>query len=151
MTCESCVRDISSSLHKLSGIQKVEANLKDQLVSIEGTGASSLCVLCFTSCVFILLASYHWLSSLYPCFACCHHVCDLPMSCSCNLLNLEDHHACISSEIMRRISSGIGTTCCHYLVAMNFVLCSLEKRRVACLEAHLQTSFSIRHDFALKI
>lgn len=41
MTCESCVKDISGSLHKLSGIQKVEANLKDQLVTIEGTGMSS--------------------------------------------------------------------------------------------------------------
>jgi copper chaperone CopZ len=40
MTCESCVKDISDSLHKLSGIQKVEANLKDQLVTIEGTGSS---------------------------------------------------------------------------------------------------------------
>jgi len=40
MTCESCIKDISDSLHKLSGIQKVEANLKDQLVTIEGTGSS---------------------------------------------------------------------------------------------------------------
>jgi hypothetical protein len=39
MTCESCVKDISSSLYKLGGISKVEANLKDQLVSIEGTGS----------------------------------------------------------------------------------------------------------------
>jgi copper chaperone CopZ len=39
MTCESCVKDVSGSLFKLSGIQKVEANLKDQLVSIEGTGS----------------------------------------------------------------------------------------------------------------
>jgi copper chaperone CopZ len=42
MTCESCVKDISGSLYKLGGIQKVEANLKDQLVSIEGTGSSHL-------------------------------------------------------------------------------------------------------------
>jgi copper chaperone for superoxide dismutase len=40
MTCESCIQDISGSLFKLSGIQKVEANLKDQLVTIEGTGSS---------------------------------------------------------------------------------------------------------------
>jgi copper chaperone for superoxide dismutase len=40
MTCEACIADISGSLQKLSGIQKVEANLKDQLVSIEGTGLS---------------------------------------------------------------------------------------------------------------
>jgi copper chaperone for superoxide dismutase len=38
MTCESCVRDVSSTLYNLGGISKVEANLKDQLVSIEGTG-----------------------------------------------------------------------------------------------------------------
>ncbi|KAL3426950.1 heavy-metal-associated domain-containing protein [Phlyctema vagabunda] len=44
MTCESCVKDISGSLYKLSGIQKVEANLKDQLVSIEGTAAPSAIV-----------------------------------------------------------------------------------------------------------
>lgn len=40
MTCQSCVNDISNSLHKLSGIRKIEANLKDQLVTIEGTGSS---------------------------------------------------------------------------------------------------------------
>ena len=42
MTCESCIKDISGSLFKLSGIQKVEANLKDQLVTVEGTGSSHL-------------------------------------------------------------------------------------------------------------
>lgn len=42
MTCESCIKDISGSLYKLNGIQKVEANLKEQLVSIEGTGSSHL-------------------------------------------------------------------------------------------------------------
>ncbi|CAI6340343.1 unnamed protein product [Periconia digitata] len=41
MTCESCVQDIKGSLQQLSGIQKVTANLKDQLVSIEGTAAPS--------------------------------------------------------------------------------------------------------------
>lgn len=35
------MEDISGSLYKLSGIQKVEANLKEQLVSIEGTAAPS--------------------------------------------------------------------------------------------------------------
>jgi copper chaperone for superoxide dismutase len=40
MTCESCVQDVSGSLHKLEGITKVDANLKDQLISIEGTGSS---------------------------------------------------------------------------------------------------------------
>lgn len=39
MTCEGCAKDISSALHKLPGITKVEANVKDQLVSIEGTGS----------------------------------------------------------------------------------------------------------------
>lgn len=39
MTCESCVQDVSGSLHKLEGITKVDANLKDQLISIEGTGS----------------------------------------------------------------------------------------------------------------
>ncbi|EAW13849.1 copper chaperone CCS1 [Aspergillus clavatus NRRL 1] len=41
MTCESCVQDVSSSLYKLEGINKVEANLKDQLVFIEGTAPPS--------------------------------------------------------------------------------------------------------------
>ncbi|KAK5653148.1 hypothetical protein OQA88_9247 [Cercophora sp. LCS_1] len=40
MTCDGCVRDISGALHKLRGITKVEANLQDQLVLIEGTGAA---------------------------------------------------------------------------------------------------------------
>jgi len=38
MTCDGCAKDISSALNKLPGITKVEANVKDQLVSIEGTG-----------------------------------------------------------------------------------------------------------------
>ncbi|KXH64130.1 heavy-metal-associated domain-containing protein [Colletotrichum nymphaeae SA-01] len=40
MTCDSCVKDVSDSLYKLGGITKVEANLKDQLLSVEGTGAA---------------------------------------------------------------------------------------------------------------
>ncbi|KAF2865865.1 superoxide dismutase [Massariosphaeria phaeospora] len=44
MTCESCIKDISGSLHQLSGIKKVTANLEDQLVSIEGTAAPSAIV-----------------------------------------------------------------------------------------------------------
>jgi len=44
MTCESCVKDISGSLYKLDGISKVEANLKDQLVSVVGTAAPSAIV-----------------------------------------------------------------------------------------------------------
>lgn len=38
MTCEGCVKDVSDSLYKVAGISKVEANLKDQLVRVEGTG-----------------------------------------------------------------------------------------------------------------
>ncbi|KAJ5113255.1 superoxide dismutase copper chaperone Lys7 [Penicillium angulare] len=41
MTCESCVKDISTSLYKLDGIKKVDTNLKDQLVFIEGTAPPS--------------------------------------------------------------------------------------------------------------
>lgn len=41
MTCESCVKDVSDSLYKVAGISKVEANLKDQLVRVEGTGTGS--------------------------------------------------------------------------------------------------------------
>ncbi|PLN77800.1 superoxide dismutase copper chaperone Lys7 [Aspergillus taichungensis] len=41
MTCDGCVKDISSSLRKLDGINKVDANLKDQLVFIEGTAPPS--------------------------------------------------------------------------------------------------------------
>ncbi|KAJ5673755.1 hypothetical protein N7462_009194 [Penicillium macrosclerotiorum] len=41
MTCEGCVKDISNSLHKVDGVNKVEADLKDQLVFIEGTAPPS--------------------------------------------------------------------------------------------------------------
>ncbi|EHA22109.1 hypothetical protein CBS63078_3286 [Aspergillus niger] len=41
MTCEGCVKDVSASLKKLEGINMVEANLKDQLVFIEGTAPPS--------------------------------------------------------------------------------------------------------------
>lgn len=37
MTCESCIKDVSDSLYRLDGISKVEADLKDQLVSVKGT------------------------------------------------------------------------------------------------------------------
>ena len=39
MTCDSCVKDVEASLYKLTGISKVEANLGEQLVMVEGTGA----------------------------------------------------------------------------------------------------------------
>lgn len=38
MRCDACVKDVSDTLYKLGGITKVEANLKDQLVLVEGTG-----------------------------------------------------------------------------------------------------------------
>jgi copper chaperone for superoxide dismutase len=38
--CEGCVKDVSDSLNKLDGISNIEANLKDQLIRIEGTGKS---------------------------------------------------------------------------------------------------------------
>ncbi|KZL64455.1 superoxide dismutase 1 copper chaperone (heavy-metal-associated domain-containing protein) [Colletotrichum tofieldiae] len=44
MTCDSCVKDVSDSLYKLGGITKVEANLEDQLLSVEGTAAPSAIV-----------------------------------------------------------------------------------------------------------
>jgi copper chaperone for superoxide dismutase len=40
MTCDGCVKDVSDSLYKVKGISKVDAQLKEQLVSIEGTGQS---------------------------------------------------------------------------------------------------------------
>jgi copper chaperone for superoxide dismutase len=39
MTCDGCAQDITKALQKLPGITKVEANVKDQLVSVEGTGS----------------------------------------------------------------------------------------------------------------
>ncbi|KAL2172203.1 hypothetical protein VTG60DRAFT_7047 [Thermothelomyces hinnuleus] len=44
MTCDGCAKDITDALYKLPGISKVEANVKDQLVSIEGTAAPSAIV-----------------------------------------------------------------------------------------------------------
>ncbi|KAL2277366.1 hypothetical protein FJTKL_00069 [Diaporthe vaccinii] len=44
MTCEGCVKDVSDSLYKVAGISKVEANLKDQLVRVEGTAPPSAVV-----------------------------------------------------------------------------------------------------------
>jgi copper chaperone CopZ len=46
MTCDGCVKDVSGALHKLQGINKVEANLQDQLISIEGTGMDPLVLVC---------------------------------------------------------------------------------------------------------
>ncbi|KAF3063014.1 Superoxide dismutase 1 copper chaperone [Trichoderma lentiforme] len=38
LSCDGCVKSVSDSLYKLDGITKVEGNLKDQLVSVEGSG-----------------------------------------------------------------------------------------------------------------
>lgn len=38
MTCDHCVKSVSDSLYSLEGITSVDANLKDQLVTVEGTG-----------------------------------------------------------------------------------------------------------------
>ncbi|KAI1333689.1 Cu,Zn superoxide dismutase-like protein [Xylariaceae sp. FL0016] len=41
MTCDHCVKSVSDSLYSLDGITKVEADLKEQLVTVEGTAAPS--------------------------------------------------------------------------------------------------------------
>ena len=42
--CDSCVKDVSAALGKVDGVTKVDANLQDQLVFIEGTAAPSTIV-----------------------------------------------------------------------------------------------------------
>ncbi|CAK4030541.1 Cu,Zn superoxide dismutase [Lecanosticta acicola] len=37
LSCESCIRDVSSSLYKLDGISNISADLKSQQISITGT------------------------------------------------------------------------------------------------------------------
>jgi len=44
LSCESCIKDVSTSLYKIEGIHNVNANLKDQLISVEGTAAPSAIV-----------------------------------------------------------------------------------------------------------
>ncbi|KAI1331141.1 Cu,Zn superoxide dismutase-like protein [Xylariaceae sp. FL0255] len=44
MTCDHCVKSVSDALLSLEGITKVDANLKDQLVAVEGTAAPSAIV-----------------------------------------------------------------------------------------------------------
>ncbi|KAL6895430.1 superoxide dismutase [Trichoderma longibrachiatum] len=44
LSCDGCVKSVSDSLYKLDGITKVEANLKDQLISVEGSVAPSAIV-----------------------------------------------------------------------------------------------------------
>ncbi|MBE3041423.1 heavy-metal-associated domain-containing protein [Candidatus Bathyarchaeota archaeon] len=38
MKCGDCAKHVSDTLHELGGITKVEPNLEDQLVLVEGTG-----------------------------------------------------------------------------------------------------------------
>lgn len=40
MTCDGCVKDVSNTLYKLKGITKVEANLQEQSVRVEGSGTA---------------------------------------------------------------------------------------------------------------
>nr|POE89825.1 superoxide dismutase 1 copper chaperone [Quercus suber] len=44
LSCEGCIKDVSSSLHKLDGISSVSADLSSQLISITGTAAPSAIV-----------------------------------------------------------------------------------------------------------
>lgn len=38
LSCNGCVKAVSDSLYKLGGVNKVEGNLEDQLISVEGFG-----------------------------------------------------------------------------------------------------------------
>lgn len=38
MKCDACVKHVSDTLYGIGGISKVEGNLEDQLVLVEGTG-----------------------------------------------------------------------------------------------------------------
>ncbi|KAK3724204.1 copper chaperone [Vermiconidia calcicola] len=44
LSCEDCIKDVSTSLHKIDGIHNVSASLRDQLISITGTAAPSAIV-----------------------------------------------------------------------------------------------------------
>ncbi|KAF5243429.1 hypothetical protein FAUST_2785 [Fusarium austroamericanum] len=52
LSCDGCIKAVSDSLYKLGGIKNVEGNLKDQLVSVKGTGKANcfpeVCV--YTDC-----------------------------------------------------------------------------------------------------
>ncbi|EKG20574.1 Superoxide dismutase copper/zinc binding protein [Macrophomina phaseolina MS6] len=41
LSCEDCIKDVSTSLLKLPGVSKVDGDLQNQLVSIEGTASPS--------------------------------------------------------------------------------------------------------------
>jgi copper chaperone for superoxide dismutase len=38
LSCEGCVKSVSDALYQLGGVKKVEGNVKDQLISVEGSG-----------------------------------------------------------------------------------------------------------------
>ncbi|PGH27367.1 hypothetical protein AJ80_00845 [Polytolypa hystricis UAMH7299] len=44
LTCEDCIKNVSKPLYELDGVKKVEGNLKDQLLLVEGTTAPSAIV-----------------------------------------------------------------------------------------------------------
>ncbi|TQV91869.1 heavy-metal-associated domain-containing protein [Cordyceps javanica] len=41
LSCEGCVKSVSDALYRLGGITKVEGNVQDQLVAVEGSAAPS--------------------------------------------------------------------------------------------------------------
>ncbi|EDN05019.1 superoxide dismutase 1 copper chaperone [Histoplasma capsulatum] len=44
LTCEDCIKDVSTSLYALDGVKNVQGNLKDQILLVEGTAAPSTIV-----------------------------------------------------------------------------------------------------------
>lgn len=40
LSCDGCIKAVSDSLFKIGGITNVEGNLKDQLITVKGTGKS---------------------------------------------------------------------------------------------------------------
>ena len=56
LSCEGCVKSVSDSLYSLGGITKVEGNVKDQLISVEGSGKS--CAEVLRDCVWLRLTLF---------------------------------------------------------------------------------------------
>ncbi|EGC45258.1 superoxide dismutase 1 copper chaperone [Histoplasma capsulatum var. duboisii H88] len=44
LTCDDCIKDVSTSLYGLDGVKNVQGNLKDQVLLVEGTAAPSAIV-----------------------------------------------------------------------------------------------------------
>jgi copper chaperone for superoxide dismutase len=40
LSCDGCIKAVSDSLFKIGGITNVEGDLKDQLITVKGTGKS---------------------------------------------------------------------------------------------------------------